>query len=540
MTALGRGARLVEHGGPHLDSGLPVHFVGPWDLDCRLASIPSDPAAGPVVFIESRAKRLALPWHRQKLVLILSAQRHFMAELIARGHDVSRVQAVDYATGLRAFCAHRGSRTVVAMRPRDLGPERALTALATERDGLLDVVLHDDGGPGGHFLLTRDEARAWAARMKPPYRMDVFYRWMRKRTGLLMDDSGRKPLGGKWSFDKDNRKKVPKNTPVPQPLAHPPDALTREVMAQVAGYDGLWGQLEPFDWPVDRAGALRELDDFIDRRLVHYGDYQDALVTGEPFLWHARISAAMNLSLLHPREVVDRVVAALGEGAPMNAVEGFVRQVIGWREFIRVMYLVRMPEMRHANALDAHRPLPDFFWDPAATSMRCVQQAVSSVHRTGYAHHIQRLMVLGNLALLAGLRPLDVSHWFWAAFVDAAEWVELPNVHGMALYADPGFTTKPYSASGAYIHRQGDHCKSCPHDVRKRTGPAACPFNALYWDFTARHRALYESNPRLARLLHTWNRWDDAERDAIRAQAARWLSTLTPADPGWSPDDDAC
>ncbi len=364
---------------------------------------------------------------------------------------------------------------------------------------------------------------------------------MRKRTGILMD--GGKPVGGRWSFDKDNRKPAREARPPALPQ-YPPDALTAAVMDEVEGWGIGWASTAGFAWPVTRAQALDALSRFVDERLVLYGDHQDAMLTGEPFLWHACIAPALNLGLLSPDDLLAPVLAAHAEGrAPLNAVEGFVRQVIGWREFIRGVYLTRMPGLRSANRFGAEAPLPPAFWDPDQTDMACLHAALSAVHRHGYAHHIQRLMVLGNLALLLGVRPLALSHWFWAAFVDAHEWVELPNVHGMALAADPTFTTKPYAASGAYIHRMSDHCGRCPYRVRQRTGALSCPFNSLFWSFMVRHRETLATNPRLAVLYRSWDRWDEDEHAAIHRTAAlhreRLLTARGAPLPAWTCDDDA-
>lgn len=497
----------------------PAFFVGPWDLDRRLACVPDDPSEGTVVLVESVSKSRALPFHRKKLVLVRSAARHFADELALDGFDVEVVRARSYAAGVARHVARHGSTEVVALRPREWGLDRSLQAA----DLGAPLRLHDDGGPGGHFLLSRAEFEAWA-RGRTQLRMDVFYRWMRKRTGILMD--GKKPVGGRWSFDKDNRKAVKGERPPTLPRFEP-DATTRRIQAEVAAWPGYWGSVDGFGWPVTRDTALEALHAFVDTRLARYGDFQDAMVEGEPFLWHACISPALNLGLLSPQDLLDAVLAAHEAGrAPINAVEGFVRQVIGWREFMRGVYWLRMPGLRTANAWSAEAPLPRMFWEPELAQERCVQDALQSVWDHGYAHHIQRLMVLGNLSLLLGVKPIEVSHWFWAGFVDAFEWVELPNVHGMALAADPTFTTKPYAASGAYIHRMSNHCRGCRYNVKLRAGPDACPFNALFWDFMAQHRERLSANPRVAVLFRSWDRWSEAERDAIRATAAEHRARL--------------
>ena len=511
--------------------GKVVHFIGPWDLNAQLPSIPATPAAGPVLFVESVEKGRSLPFHKKKLVLILSAQRHFAAELREAGFDVHLVRARNYASGIRDFVNAHGGTKVIAMMPRDVGVEQSLR----NADLGAPLELLDDGGDGSHFYLQRHEFLDWAKDRKQ-LRMDQFYRWMRKRTGLLMTDG--KPVGGRMSFDKENRKRVRNEVPPILPT-FAPDAMTKAVMDEVREAGHGWGEVEGFCWPVTRTDALRALDRFIDERIIHYGDFQDAMVRGEPFLWHACLSPMMNIGLLNPREVVDAVYEAWADkGAPINAVEGFIRQVIGWREFIRGVYHLRMPDLRHANRFGARRALPDFFWEPDRCSMTCVQESVAAVKDHGYAHHIQRLMVLGNYGLLAGVAPLELSHWFWAGFVDAAEWVELPNVHGMALNAESTFTTKPYASSGSYINKMSDYCKSCRFDVKKRHGDDACPFNYLFWNFMDHHRELLSENPRVGVLYRSWDRWTDEERDAIRASASNHLTGLQPLDHGWHFYDD--
>jgi deoxyribodipyrimidine photolyase-related protein len=511
-----------------------LHFVGPWDLDARLPVLP-EPGTAPVVLIESRAKSSALPYHKQKLVLVLSAMRHFAEELRAAGHDVERVNARSYVDGLREVAARRGARSIAVMEPREWGMSQAFRKAEAE-GALPPLVRHDDGGPGSHFVFTRAEALGWAAGRKE-LRMDLFYAFARKKSGLLMDAKG-KPLGGKFSFDAENREPPGDERP-PAHRGREPDAITRQAMEDVRRWGHGWGELDGFDWPVTRAAALDELERFFAERAALFGRYQDAMIEGEPYLWHTRIGAAMNLGLLRPLEVCQRIVAAHQAGMPLAAAEGLLRQILGWREYVRAMYWLRMPAMRSANALGAKRPLPVFYWEPERTEMRCVRSAAAQVHATGYAHHIQRLMVLGNFALLAGIDPLAVSHWFWAGFVDAYEWVELPNVHGMALFADDGFTTKPYAASGAYIHRMSDHCGGCRFDPKRRTGPDACPFNPLFWSFLARHRERFGRHPRLGALYGTWDRFAETERAAVLASADAVLAGLPPAET-YRFDDDRC
>jgi deoxyribodipyrimidine photolyase-related protein len=520
-------------------SGAPAYFVGPWDLHRGYPCVPPSPDAGTVVLVESEAKGAALPWHAKKLVLVLSAMRHFAAELERDGFDVTVLRAPDYLEGIRRHVQDRRSSEVHAMRPREHAIDRRFVRAAEETSLGVPLHLHDDGGPGRAFLLTRDEAAAWCDAQKAPrgelqrFRQDRLYQHVRRKTGWLMEKG--KPVGGKWSFDADNRK-VPKGTRPPKRLRFPPDAITERAMRRVArdfstrsagsaaDFPRAWGSVDGFDWPVTRDDARRALDHFVEAAAKDFGPYQDAMLEGEPWMWHALLSVPLNLGLLTPHELGEAAVEAYARDAmPLASAEGFVRQVAGWREHVRAVYLARMPEMRTANELGAKRRLPLFYWEPERTEMRCVRAAVSQVRDTGYAHHIQRLMVLGNLGLIYGVEPLELSHWFWAGFVDAYEWVELPNVHGMALYADPTFTTKPYAASGAYVQRMSDHCGRCAFDPKERVGDDACPFNALFWDFMVTHRARLERNPRVRALFTTWDRWDESHRAAIhdRAEALR-------------------
>lgn len=502
-----------------LPPGLPAYFVGPWDLNRSLACVPKAPTDGTVVLVESIAKSKALPFHRQKLVLVRSAMRHFAEELQADGYDVTVLRAPTYVEGILRHLQTRQSSRLVALRPREWALDNALR----DADFGVPIDLHDDGGPGGHFLLSRAAFSDWA-KGREHLQLDTFYRFMRRQTGWLMD--GDKPIGGKWSFDAENRKPV-KNTVPPKLPRFPPDNITTTIADEVATWDGAWGPSTPFIWPVCRKDALVALQRFVDERLCLFGDYQDAMVDRQPFLWHACLSPALNLGLLTPSEVIEAAISAYEGGkAPLNSVEGFVRQVLGWREFIRGVYWHRMPALREANALDAHAPLPRMFYEPKMAEEACVRSALDAVWDHGYAHHIQRLMVLGNLTLLLGVAPREVSHWFWAAFVDAYEWVELPNVHGMALAADPTFTSKPYAASGAYIQRMSNHCRDCRYDVKQRAGRDACPFNALFWDFMVRHRERLSQNPRLAVLYKSWDRWTPEHTNSILQTAAQHKTRL--------------
>lgn len=523
-----------------------ITVVLPWDLDTRLAAFPRTPADGALLVLETRAKPQALPFHRQKLALVVSALRHFVAERRAAGFTVLHRVADDYATGVREVAGWARPQAITAMEPREWAIDQRFRALARE----LPLTLVPDGGPGGHFLTTRAELAAWASGRKV-LRMEHFYPVMRRRFGLLVDARG-KPEGGRWSFDVQNRSHARGVAPPAIPWIAP-DAITRSAL-RFAARAGRWGTAEPFGWPVTRGQALGWLDDFVRGRLARFGPYEDAIRSDARFLFHSLLSVPLNLGLLHPLEVAEAAVEAYrAKRVELASAEGFVRQVIGWREFIRGMYWRLMPGLRDANQLGATRPLPAAFWEPERTELRCVRDALESVRDTGYTHHIERLMVLCNYATLAGLDPRPVSQWFWAAFVDAYEWVELPNVVGMGMFGTDAFTTKPYVASAAYIQRMSGvpsrgrsapeirdeaPCARCRFDPAQRTGPDACPMNAMYWDFLAQHRVRLAQNPRMRVVLGNLDRMTPGERAAIHATAEAHRTTLTALAPPWTFADD--
>ncbi len=477
-----------------------------------------DPARDVVLLAEVMGECTYVPHHRQKIALVFSAMRHFAAALASRGVRVDYVSLDDPSnTGslagevARAVARHRPLR-VVATHPGEWRVRCDLLAAGVE-------LLADD-----RFLCDLDWFRRWAAGRKQ-LRMEFFYREMRRATGLLM--AGKAPAGGEWNFDAANRKRLPSGVTPPSPRRFPPDAMTQEVLALVATRfpDG-FGSLDGFAWPVTPEQAEMALADFIAHRLPSFGDYQDAMASGQPFLFHSLLSTSLNLGLLSPAVCCAAAEHAWREGrAPLNAVEGFIRQILGWREYVRGLYWLRMPDYAATNALGATRPLPAFYWS-GETPMACLASAIRQTRDHAYAHHIQRLMVTGNFALLAGLDPVAVNAWYLAVYADAFEWVELPNTHGMALFADGGvMASKPYAASGAYINRMSDHCRDCAYDVRESLGPRACPFNALYWDFIARHAARFRDNPRMAMPLRNLERMDPARLSALRAQATAFLDS---------------
>jgi deoxyribodipyrimidine photolyase-related protein len=484
-----------------------------------------DPARDVVLLMEVQEECTYVPHHPQKIVLVLSAMRHFARALAARGVAVDHVRLDDpdnthsfRGEVLRAVARRRPAR-IVATHP---GEWRVLDDMRGWQDAAgVPVEIREDG----RFLCSLPRFRAWAAGRKQ-YRMEFFYREMRRETGLLME--GDAPAGGKWNYDAENRAALPRGVLPPPPLRFAPDAMTREVMALVAARFGAhFGDAGGFAWPVTAQQARAALDAFLRDRLALFGDYQDAMAAGQPTMFHALVSTSLNVGLLDPREACLAAEEAWRAGrAPLNAVEGFIRQILGWREYVRGIYWQLMPGYAEGNALAATRPLPGFYWG-GPTTMRCVRQAVAQTRDLAYAHHIQRLMVTGNFALLAGIAPAEINAWYLAVYADAFEWVELPNTHGMAIHADGGvMASKPYAASGAYINRMSDYCGGCAHDPKQAVGPRACPFNFLYWDFIARHAEKFAGNPRMAMPLRTLARMDAGKVAAMRGEAARFLDGL--------------
>jgi deoxyribodipyrimidine photolyase-related protein len=356
--------------------------------------------------------------------------------------------------------------------------------------------------------------------------MEYFYRELRRKYRVLMD--GDAPVGGQWNYDTENRSPPKTGLVVPPPFTHATDAITRDVLSLVSQhFPGHFGDLEPFPYAVTRDGALNALAMFIAERLPQFGTYQDAMIEGEPWMFHSHISLYLNAGLLNPLECIKAAEEAFHAGnAPLSAVEGFIRQILGWREYVRGIYWLKMPDYKEGNYFEATRDLPDFYWD-GVTRMNCLRQCVLETKRNAFAHHIQRLMVLGNFALIAGIDPDQVNEWYLLVYADAYEWVELPNVHGMVLFADGGVLgSKPYAASGAYIKKMSTYCESCSYKVSIKNGDKACPFNYLYWDFMERNAEKLRGNPRLGLVYKTLDRMSDDKRQAVRADSARFFKAL--------------
>ncbi len=489
-----------------------------------------------VLMVEVADETTYVGHHKQKIAFIFAAMRHFAAELTASGVTVDYVRLDDAAntgsfTGeLRRAVARHAPHRVVVTEPGEWRVWEMMRAWSSELG--LPVTIEDDD----RYFCSRGRFARWAEDRKS-YRMEFFYREMRRETGLLM--RGDEPEGDRWNFDTENRKRLPTTVHQPNRRRFEPDAMTREVLDLVAmRFSHHFGDLDGFGWAVTRADALEALEHFIRACLPLYGDYQDAMKADEPFLFHAVVSPYLNAGLLTAREICVAAERAYQRGeAGLNAVEGFIRQILGWREYIRGIYWLRMPGYAATNMLGASRPLPWFYWS-GETDLNCIANAVGDTRRNAYAHHIQRLMVTGNFALLAGIDPRQVEEWYLAVYADAYEWVELPNVHGMALFADGGLlASKPYIASGAYIDRMSDYCGPCRYDPKIKSGPKACPFNALYWNFLIENQNQLGKNARLAMPYRTLAQMRPERRDEIVREAGAFLAGLSsqPAEPSAMP-----
>jgi len=481
----------------------------------------ADRAGDVVVMAEVWDEASYVRHHPKKIAFLFAAMRKFASALEAEGWRVAytRLDDAENSGSIGGELLRRaeafGAKEVIATEP---GEWRLISALED-----LPLPVHQFADT--RFLASHARFEAWAEGRKQ-LRMEYFYREMRRETGLLMEGSD--PAGGKWNFDHDNRKPAPGEILFDGPLTFEPDAVTREVLDLVAArFGNHFGDLEPFWFATDREGALAQLAHFVEKALPLFGDFQDAMVNDQKFLYHAVIGLYVNAGLLEPLEVCEAAEAAYRAGhAPINAVEGFIRQIIGWREYIRGIYFLEGPEYTRRNGLAHTRALPGFYWG-GETRMACLSQAVGQTKTDAYAHHIQRLMVTGNFALLAGVDPYQVHEWYLAVYADAYEWVEAPNVIGMSQFADGGVVaSKPYVSSGAYINKMSTYCKGCHYKVAQKTGEGACPFNLLYWHFLIRHRAQFEKNPRMAQMYRTFDRMAEDRRTTVLKDAEAWLARL--------------
>jgi deoxyribodipyrimidine photolyase-related protein len=472
-----------------------------------------------VILIESNNYVRQRPYHRQKLVLVWSAMRHFAQELQADNWQVTYEIAKDFATPLAKWIQEQQITELQITTPCD----RPLLKYIQSLDLNCDLTFL----PDHHFLWSGEEFVTWT-KSRSRMLLEDFYRAGRKRFNILME--GQKPIGGQWNYDQQNRKPPKKNLQTPEPLIFEPDEITQEVIDWVAQEQfSTYGKVEPFTWGVTKVQAEEVLAYFIEHCLPQFGTYQDAMVTGEYTMWHSLLSPYLNLGLLEPRSVIAAIEQAYQQrDLPLNSVEGFIRQVMGWREYLHGIYFAQQEqydEYTESNWFQHHRPLPAFYWDASQTEMNCLRQTLTQVEETAYGHHIQRLMVLNNFALIAGVNPQELENWFHSAFIDAHDWVMQTNVLGMGQFADGGLlASKPYAASANYINKMSNYCSDCQYNQSDRTGDKACPFNFFYWGFLNRHRERLKSLGRMNLVLSHLKRMTPEELAEISALADQWWS----------------
>lgn len=473
-----------------------------------------------LIFVEAALKGSEIPHHKSKAVYVLSSMRHFALECHDEGYPVCYHSTPGhFDDGLKtALDQLHPEASVTFMTPSEWDSRERLRKVAQAYpDRVVEI-------PNGFFLADAEE---WKAKIQPGYRMEFFYREMRRRTGYLIE--GDEPAGGNWNYDEQNREKLPKGIKPPAIRKIEPDEVTLEVINMVEHYfPDSFGSSAHFSYAVTRKEALSLLDQFIHERLDFFGPYEDALLTGNSELYHSQLSVYLNSGLLLPEEVCQLAERAWKEGrVRLNSAEGFIRQIIGWREFIRIYYEAMMPEVREANHFEFTAPLPDFYWT-GETDMNCLSESLKPVLDQGYAHHIQRLMILSNFSNLTETDPRELNRWFWIAFTDAYEWVELPNVLGMSTFADGGIlASKPYVSGGNYINKMGDYCKNCRYKVSSKTGEDACPFNYLYWNFVDRQRETFNESGRVHFMVNMFDRKKtDEEKEAIRSSSRVFLEGL--------------
>ena len=473
-----------------------------------------------VILIESQEYAKQRRYHQQKLVLVWSAMRHFSETLKEEGWKVNYETATDFLTPLKAWVKENQITELRVMTPND----RSVSNFIKNLDLACEIVLF----PDNHFLWSTEAFQQWTTNRKRIL-LEDFYREGRKRFKVLVEDN--KPIGGKWNYDQENRKPPKKNLNPPSPLTFPPDSITTEVIETVKSLSfPTYGEIDNFNWGVTREDAKNVLSHFIETNLPNFGTYQDAMVTGENTLWHSLISPYINLGLLHPLEVIKAVENAYyKQDLPLNSVEGLIRQVLGWREFLHGIYHWVDVDYGQGNWFNHTQPLPHFFWDSRETDLNCLKQVLQQVENTGYAHHIQRLMILSNFALIVGVSPQELKDWFHAAFIDAYDWVMETNVIGMGQFADGGvFASKPYASSANYVNKMSDYCANCCYNPKHRSQGDACPFNFFYWDFIARQRDRLQSLGRMNLVLANLRKIDADELAQIQGLADNWRDQHCP------------
>lgn len=486
----------------------------------------ADPTCDHIFMAEVLEEATYVKHHKKKIAFIFSAMRHFAEELKQKGFSVNYVKLDDpensgsFTSELKRAASTHSYEKVVVTKPSEYRVLEVVTNWQNQLGMSVDVRADT------RFIASNEEFIHWAKGRKS-LRMEYFYREMRRKTGLLMNEG--KPVGDKWNFDSENRKPAQNDMFMPSPLRHAPDDITQEILSLVeTNFDDHFGDLDDFWFGVTAIQAEQALDLFIKDTLPNFGDYQDAMLVGEKYLYHSVISLYLNIGLLDALDICKRVEQSYLAGlAPLNSVEGFIRQILGWREYIRGIYWLKMPDYENVNYLNAARPLPDFYWT-GNTDMRCMKEAISQTKTDAYAHHIQRLMITGNFALLIGADPREVHQWYLMVYADAFEWVEMPNTIGMSQFADGGLLgSKPYISSGNYIAKMSNYCDHCTYDVKQKTGKNACPFNALYWQFLDRNADKLKTNPRLGHMYRTWERMADEKKSDYLASAEAFLDTLT-------------
>jgi len=501
-----------------LDNGAEistVRFIAFDQLGRASAIIRSiDKARDLILLVESDEILRGKRWHIQRLFFLISSARHFAQELASAGYRVLYLRSKSFSSAFAEINATFPSAMKVAMEPASF---RLHQTLLDHSYTLLENDL---------FLTSKDQFKEWAA-SKKSLLMENFYRAQRVRLDILMD--GDQPLGGTWNLDHDNRLPPPKGHIWPKYLAHERDEIDQEVIERLRrSYPNLWGDDPDQSWATTRSGALRQLDHFLEHHLTEFGPLEDAMPRSDESwqVHHSLLSPYLNNGLLHPREVIDRAITRFEVGdIPLSSIEGFVRQIIGWREYVYGIYWLFGEKYRKENRLRATRPLLPLFHEPNQTKMACVSDIVTSVQKRAWVHHIPRLMVLSNLALLTGINPEEFLDWMSEVFIDAYDWVMVPNVIGMGVHADGGrMMTKPYAAGGAYISRMSNYCKGCVFDPKTRSEKDSCPFTTLYWDFLDRHREEFSKNHRIAQQVRGLDRLKDLEQ--LRERAREVLSGL--------------
>ena len=495
----------------------PEHRV-PWVLGTHLhpdvGPLGRAPEGSRVLLIEAHDFARRKRYHHHKLTIVFSGMRHFREKLREMGYEVEYIKADTFRDGLETYFERHPDDELVQMRSPSHRSAETFRALVSDAGGQLTVVQNE------LFVGTREAFDTWSNETdKDPFRHETFYRWMRTQTGVLMTDDGR-PVGGEWNYDDENQDFPPAEWESPPVHLPDHDALTERTSSWVSDEFAVWGAEEELVWPVTREQAKEKLSHFVTTRLPEFGPYQDAMRSDDWAMAHALLGSSINLGLLHPMEAVEAIEQAYHENddIPLNSVEGVLRQLIGWREFMRHVYRHAMPDLGSANQLDAAHDLPAFYWS-GETKMECLSQTVDDVRQRGYSHHIQRLMVLANFATLWGVEPEQLNEWFNATYVDAYHWVTTPNVVEMGQYGDGVFASKPYVSSANYIDKMSDYCGDCHYYKTKDTGDRACPFNALYWDFLDRNEDELRSNHRMGLMYgHVDSKQETDEMAEIRAR----------------------